>query len=221
MEFIKIIETYLLGLAQKVPLEIFVVIGALIEEIIAPIPSPLVMATAGSIALAQQKGVSYLFFVGFLSAVAKTFGCWIFYYLADKAEDVLTKRFGRLLGFSHKEIERVGKLFNGSIRDEIILAVIRAIPIMPTTPVSVACGFVKMNVKGYLAATFVGNYVRGMMFVFAGYSGLSAFKSIIEGVNSLESIMNFVIVLILAVFLGFVYYSRKKGKFSKFLSHKK
>lgn len=220
MHFVKVFEEFLVGFAQKVSPEIFVVVGGLLEEIIAPIPSPLVGVTAGSIALAQHKGVPYLFFIGLIAALAKTFGCWVFYFIADKAEDVITKRFGRFLGFSHKEIESIGKLFNGTFRDEIILATIRAIPIMPTTPVSVACGFIKMRLRSYLGATFVGNYIRGMMFIFVGYSGLSVFNSVISGVNDAESIMNVVIVLALAGFLGFVYYNRKKGGFRKLLQQR-
>lgn len=212
MHFIKVLEEFLVALAQKVSPEIFVTVGGLLEEIIAPIPSPLVGVTAGSLALAQNKAVIYLFFIGLIAAGAKTFGCWIFYFIGDKAEDIITKRLGKFLGFSHKEIEGIGKLFNGTIRDEVILATIRAIPIMPTTPVSVACGFIKMRLSSYLLATFIGNYIRGMMFIFVGYSGLSVFKSVIEGVNSAESIMNVVIVLVLAGFLGFVYYKRKKGE---------
>lgn len=220
MHFVKVFEEFLVNFAQKVSPEIFVTVGGLLEEIVAPIPSPLVGVTAGSLALAQHRGVPYLFFIGLIAALAKTFGCWIFYFIADKAEDVITKRFGRFLGFSHKEIEGVGKLFNGTIRDEIILATIRAIPIMPTTPVSVACGFIKMKLSSYLMATFIGNYIRGMMFIFVGYSGLSVFNSLISGVNSAESIMNVVIVLVLVGFLGFVYYNRKKGGIHKFLRQK-
>jgi len=218
MSFIKNIEAFLLVFATKVPLGLFVVVGALLEEIIAPIPSPLVGVTAGSIAAAQGRGIAYIFLIGLLAAAAKTLGCYLFYFVADKAEDIITNRFGKFLGFSHKEIEGIGKLFNGTIRDEIILAVIRAIPIMPTTPVSVACGFIKMKVRSYLIATFIGNYIRGMMFIFVGYSGLSVFESMISGVNNMESIMNVVIVFVLVAFLGFVYYNRKKGSFfHKFL----
>lgn len=220
MQFIETLEEFLVAFAQKVSLELFVVVGGLLEEIVAPIPSPLVMTTAGSLSLAQHKSIIYLFFLGLLAALAKTLGCWFFYFVGDKAEDVITKRFGKFLGFSHKEIEGIGKLFNGSVRDEIILAVIRAIPIMPTTPVSVSCGFIKMRLRGYLLATFIGNYVRGMLFIFVGFSGLSAFKSMIEGVNNLESMMNVVIVLVIGGFLGLVYYQRRKGGLSKFFQKK-
>lgn len=218
MQIIKTAETLLLASAKSTPLGVFVVIGSLLEEIIAPIPSPLVGATAGSIAFTQQKGVPYLFLIGLLAALAKTFGCWIFYFVGDKAEDILTSKFGKFFGISHKEIEKIGAMFNGTSKDEIILAFVRSIPIMPTTPVSVACGFIKMNLKSYLGATFVGNYIRGMIFIFMGYAGLSTFTSMLNGMSSVESLINILIVVALAGVLGYVYYNRQKGKLPKFLN---
>lgn len=200
----------MLALAYRVPLVLFVIVGSLLEEVVAPIPSPLIGVTAGTIAQAQQKSLLFLFLIGLISAASKTLGCWFFYFLADKAEDFVTQKFGRILGFSHKDIERIGGLFSKTAKDDLILATIRAIPIMPTTPVSLACGFIKMDIISFLRASFIGNFIRGMMFLYVGYSGLSVLKSMISGVNSTESVMNIVFVLLFAGFLGFIYYKRRK-----------
>ncbi|MGB9637173.1 MAG: DedA family protein [Microgenomates group bacterium] len=221
MRYLKGVEVFLLSLAAKIPLGLFVIIGSLLEEIVAPIPSPLVMMTAGTVAQAQHRGFGYVILIGLLAAVSKTFGCWIFYFLADKAEDFITSRFGKLMGLSHKEIEDIGEMFNGEVRDEIILAVVRAIPIMPTTPVSLACGFIKMNLTRYLRGTFVGNFVRGMLFGYIGYSGLSILQSAISGINTAESWMNVVLVLLLVGFFAFVYFKRGKVDLRKWLVKKK
>lgn len=211
MNVIKTIEFFLLGLTAKVPLTIFVAVGSLVEEIIAPIPSPLVMMTAGTLAQAQHQKFVYLLWIALIAAIFKTFGCWIFYFLGDKAENLVTTRFGKFLGLNHKEVEGVGQLFNGTSKDEIILTLIRAFPIMPTTPISLACGFIKMNLKSYLGSTLVGTYLRSLMFLYVGYSGLTFLKTMVGGVNSAESIMNIVIGLIILGILGFIYYKRGKG----------
>jgi len=220
MKFVKSCEILLLALAQKVPLGLFVIVGSLLEEIIAPIPSPLVMMTAGSIAQVQHRGFDYVVLAGLIAAVSKTFGCWIFYFLADKAEDFITNRFRKIMGFSHQEIERVGELFSGSAKDEVVLAAIRAVPIMPTTPISLACGFIKMNLVKYLRGTFIGNFIRGMLFGYIGYSGLSIFLSMVSGVNTAESWMNVVLVLLLVGFLAFVYHKRGRLDWHKWLGKK-
>lgn len=220
MQYLKGLEVFLVSLALKIPLGLFVIVGSLLEEIVAPIPSPLVMMTAGTIAQAQHRGFGYVILIGLIAAASKTFGCWIFYFLADKAEDFVTNRFGKIIGFSHKEIEKVGELFSGSAKDEVILAAIRAIPIMPTTPVSLACGFIKMNLVRYLRGTFVGNFVRGMLFGYIGYSGLSILQSMIGGINTAESWMNIVLVLLLVGVLAFVYFKRGKVDLHKWLGKK-
>ena len=220
MKFIKSAEVFLLALSYKIPLGLFVIVGSFLEEIIAPIPSPLVMMTAGTIAKAQGRSFWYLMLIGVIAAASKTIGCFIFYFIADKAEDILTTRFGKLIGFSHSEIEKIGELFSGKPKDDLILAGIRAIPIMPTTPVSLACGFIKMKLSTYLRSTFIGCYIRGMLFGFIGYSGLSILESSVEGINSLESVMNVVLVLLVAGFLGFVYFKRGKIDLHKILKKK-
>ena len=52
------IITYLEKLAQYVPLEVFTVVGTFLEEVIAPIPSPFVLTTAGTITKAQNNPLS-------------------------------------------------------------------------------------------------------------------------------------------------------------------
>lgn len=220
MSWVKAIELFLMGLATKVPVFIFVAVGSLVEEIIAPIPSPLVGMSAGTIAKAQGRNFVYLLLIALVAAAFKTLGCWIFYFLGDKAEDLVTTRFGKFLGLNHKDVEEVGKLFNGTNKDEIILILIRAFPVMPTTPISLACGFIKMNLRSYLTSTLVGTYLRSLMFIYVGYSGLTFLESIVGGINSAESIMNIVISALILGILGFIYYKRGKGGFHLWLKKK-
>ena len=220
MNFIKAIELFLLGLTTKVPVLVFVAVGSLVEEIIAPMPSPLIGMSAGTIAQVQGRNFTYLLLIALVAAVFKTLGCWFFYFLGDKAEDLVTLRFGKFLGLNHKEVENIGKLFNGTSKDEIILTLIRAFPIMPTTPISLACGFIKMNSKSYLGATLAGTYLRSLMFFYVGYSGLTFLKSMVGGINSAESLMNIVIGVVILGFLAFIYYQRGKGGLHKWLKKK-
>jgi len=216
MSKIKQLELFLFALAPKVPLFLFVIVGSLLEEIVAPIPSPLVMMTAGSLAKAQGQSFLYLALVGLVAAASKTFGNWLFYFFADKAEDILTKKFGKILGFSHQDIENIGKLFNGGKRDDIVLAIIRAIPIMPTTPVSLACGFIKLNKITFLRSSFIGNFIRGMMFGYIGFSGLAIFQSAVQGIDKAENVMNIVLLLLLLAIIIFVYLKRGKINWNKY-----
>ncbi len=220
MSLIHQIEISLLAWAAKVPLEIFAFVGSIIEEIVAPIPSPLIMATAGTIASTQGKEILFLFWIAAIAAIGKTIGCWFFYFIADKAEDFLLGKFGKLIGFSHQEVESIGKHFSGTKKDDLVVIFLRALPIMPQTPVSIACGLIKMDLSHYIRSTLIGAFLRSLMMLYIGYSSINFLKSLVEGMNSVESWMNIGIAVVFVAILGFVYWKRGKIDFLKFLKHK-
>src|SRR3990167_5973603 len=95
-------------LATTIPLDVFAFIGSFLEEIIAPIPSPLVMTTAGTLAHTQNHTLLYLFWLALAASLGKTIASWLYYVLADKSEDLVLTRFGKYVGVSHNEIESIG-----------------------------------------------------------------------------------------------------------------
>ncbi|HEY5601227.1 MAG TPA: VTT domain-containing protein [Patescibacteria group bacterium] len=212
MSLIANAQTLVENLAQSIPLELYVPIGALIEEIIAPIPSPIVMTTAGSIANAQNLPLSYIFFLAPLGAIGKTLGAWVLYTIADKAEDLVLTKFGKLIGVSHREVESIGKHFKGGIRDDIILTVIRATPVIPSAPVSVVCGVLKIKLRTFLISTLAGTTVRNALFLYFGFAGLATFENIVSGLNTFESIIQAIMVLFVGAIIIWAYHKRRRSK---------
>jgi len=212
MEIIHAFETWLTAWAQVVPLEWFVFVGAMIEEIVAPIPSPLVMTLGGSLSAAQNSPLSFLATLALIGAVGKTLGSWLVYFVADKAEDLVVNRWGKFLGVSHKEIESIGKHFNGGWRDDVILFLARAVPIMPTAPVSIGCGVIKINIRTYLTSTFLGTLVRNIFYLWLGYAGLSSAENVLSGLDSIEKLIQVLMAGMGLVLVVFMYYKRSKEK---------
>lgn len=204
-------------MAQVVPLPVFVSIGGLVEEIIAPIPSPLVTTLAGSIASAQQLGIPYLLWICAIATLFKTGATWIFYFIGDKLEDVAVPRFGKYIGVSHEDLERFGSHFTGTWKDEIILLVLRAIPAMPSTPISLLCGILKINLRTFFFATYIGFYIRNLTFMLLGYTGLAAAESLMQGLNTAETLLKIGIVLLVGGTVLWLYWKRKKGTATRFL----
>lgn len=204
------ILTYLELLATKVPLEIFTVIGSFLEEVIAPIPSPFVLTTAGSITRAQNKALIYILMVALLASIAKTIGAWLLYVITDKLEDIFIPKFGKFFGIEHENIEKIGKYFNGTKRDWVVLFALRSIPIMPSSPISITCGFIKLNKKNFIVSTFFGTIIRSLFFLYLGYTGLSASESLINGLDKSESIMQIVVVIGILALLVWGYKQRSK-----------
>jgi len=210
--FLASIEEALKNSANYLPLEISSFLGGLIEEIVAPIPSPFVMAAVGSAAFAQSKGFFSLLVLALVGSLGKTLGAWVIYVIADKLEDVVVGKWGRFLGVSHQEVEGIGKHFKGGWKDDLILFVLRALPIVPSSPVSVVCGIIKINLRTYLVSTFAGNFFRNLIYIYLGYAGISAYQSLLSGLDSMESIMQIMIFMSLAGFVGWIYYKRHKSK---------
>jgi len=202
--------TYLEDLSTRVPVEIFTFVGAFLEEVVAPIPSPLVMTIAGSIADSQGKAILFLLWLALIGAVGKSIGAILIYFIADKAEDIVIQRFGKFIGVSHKEIENIGRHFNGTEKDFLLILLARAIPIMPTAPISFISGIIKINQRKYLSATFLGLLVRNMFYLMVGYLGHEAYSNVIEGLDSIESIVQVLMAVALAGLVGWIYIKRKK-----------
>ena len=199
--FVNILEMW----AHKVPLELFTSIGAFTEEII----SPIVMTLSGSIASSQNKPLIFLFWLAIIGALAKTAGSWVIYWISDKLEDLLLVRFGKILGISHKDVEGFGKYLNKGNRDYFMITLLRAIPIMPTAPVSIASGFLKLNLKPYLFGTFLGTIFRNLFYLYFGYTSLGALESLNENLSSLET---FGYIIMAAAFGALIMWFYKKRK---------
>lgn len=196
--------------AGLVPVEIFTFFGAFIEEVIAPVPSPVVMTLAGSVAAAQNHAVIFIFWLALVGAFGKTLGALLLYFVTDKFEDFFLARFGKFLGVAHTEVENIGKHFSGSKWDDVILLIIRSLPIVPSAPVSIVCGFIKFNFKSFVTWTFFGTVIRNLFFLYFGYLGISNFEAILEGVTNAETYVGIGIVVAIALFIGWIYLKRKK-----------
>lgn len=203
------ITTSLVAWAQVVPLEIFTFIGSFIEEVLAPIPSPIIMTASGSIAAAQEKALWYLLILSLIGAAGKTIGAVLVYFIADKVEDILVGSFGKFIGVTHAEVEALGKKFKGGWRDFLLLFFLRALPIMSSAVVSVCSGVVKINLRTYIVTTFLGTIIRDFFYLYVGFTGIEVLHNLVEGFDSIESIIQALVAVLIVVFIGWIAWKRK------------
>lgn len=215
MQIIAEFTNLLSSFSSTVPLPLFVTLAAFIEEVIAPIPSPFVMTISGSLIAAQGQGLVFLGVMAILGAFSKTAGSYIIYFIADKLEDILINKFGKFLGVSHNDTEGIGKMFGKGMRDDVTIFLMRAIPIMPTAPVSVVAGILKFDLKTYLLASFAGLIVRNVFYLYLGYVGIGALESINTNLQSLETIGYVVLFMFLAGLTLWFYKKRRAGEHTK------
>jgi membrane protein DedA with SNARE-associated domain len=189
---------WLHSLATSLNPDFFVVVGAFLEEIIAPIPSPFVMTTIAVIAQAQNFSFSYLVWLVILASAAKTLSGLLIYVIVDRAEDVIVGKYGKYFGVNHKSLEKIGSMLNHSWWDDVLLLISRAIPIIPTSLVTVAAGVIKYNVVSFITMTFLGTIVRNAFYLFVSYYGWEYIDVIKDRVISNPSL------LITAIFISII-----------------
>lgn len=215
--FLQPLIDLLYQLSSVLPTPWFTFIGSFVEELIAPIPSPLVMTLSGSLAASQQQPITYLFLLAMIGAVGKTIGSYLIYIAADRAEDLVMRRLGKFIGITHKEVEAIGKHLNKGWRDDIVLFLLRAIPIIPTAPVSVVSGLIKVKMRTYLVSTLLGTFVRNLLYLYLGFTTVGALESVNQGLDSFESIGYVVIFLLLLIPVGYIILHKRRGGQMNFL----
>ena len=213
-----IVETFinfLEQLAENVPVELFAFLGSFIEELIAPIPSPVVMTLAGTMVKSNGSPFWYLFVVAVIASLGKTIAAIILYYLSDKSEDIILSKLGRYIGVSHKQVENIGNRFHGTPRDYVTLLIIRSTPIIPSAPISLICGLIALPKKLFIISTFFGTIIRDFVYLYIGFTGLGAAEQITHGLEGANSVITIVLGLVGAGIFAWIlyrkYFSSKKN----------
>ncbi len=184
--------------------------GSFIEEAISPIPSFVVLLPAG--AAAQVQGVSwwYIPVLALIAACGRIIASVILYVIADKGKDWLFNSGRKFFGVTHKQLERYGRRLSGSNRDLLVLFLFNAIPVLPTSLLSLACGFIKVRFRIFLIATFWGTVVNASIYLAIGFAGVRV-ASALQNLELVFQIVAIVISVSLLVWL-FRYQAKKRSR---------
>jgi uncharacterized membrane protein YdjX (TVP38/TMEM64 family) len=79
--------------------------------------------------------------------VGVTIGSLLIYTLAYYLGKELIDRLGKYLGVSWENIEKAQSKFEESRSDEVVLFILRALPVVPSIAINVFCGFVRYDLK--------------------------------------------------------------------------
>lgn len=195
-----------------------VAVGGLIEQIIIPIPSPLIPMAAGFLLIppgaSSLKLFGDIFFKAALPfAIGSTIGSTIVYLIAWYGGKYLIDKFHKWLGIDWEDIEGIQKkYFTGKSTDEILIFVFRAIPMIPSVLVSAVCGVIRTKPISFYLFTFLGLLVRGMLLGFLGWKSGDALFGIAGGLDKGEMILSLLILIAIAAFFIVMFFSRKKWR---------
>ncbi|MBN1503333.1 VTT domain-containing protein [Candidatus Woesearchaeota archaeon] len=181
-----------------------VLVGVAIETIIVPIPSPLILMAAGFILIQTTSFISALITatgIAILASLAQTLGSYFLYGLAYFGGKPLLQKSEKWHGVSWKEIEMFQKKFGKGRREEIMLFILRALPIIPLSIVSGVAGIIKIRLRRYTLFTLLGTIPRNLFLAMLGWELQELYYKYAQKIDSLETIMSIFLLLMIFAYL--------------------
>lgn len=193
------------------------VFGAgVLEQIIVPIPSPIVPMGGGFFLVGRDivwgKVLKEVFFkVATPFSLGSTLGSSLVFLTAYFGGAFLINKFEKYLEFGWKDIERFKKrFFKGKATDSLLVFFFMAVPVIPSSFISATCGAIRIRMVNFYIFTFLGLFVRGVILGSLGWWAGEAYQEVAHGVNKIESIVLVVLGLIVSGLLVWGYLKRDK-----------
>jgi membrane protein DedA with SNARE-associated domain len=192
-----------------------VFIGVILEQIIVPIPSPLIVMGAGAVLI--PPGISIpdaflqiLWTIVLPGSFASTLGSYIGYMISFYGGKTLVVRLQRFLDVDWDQIERLEKRFQG--RGQALgVFLSRAIPVFPISLVSIFAGLLRIPIKPFTIYTFLGSMFRCLFLGFFGWWIGATYEKAATRLNSVETIVSVVMLIGMGVAFGYLYYKFRRA----------
>jgi len=195
--------------------QLSVFIGVIIEQIIVPIPSPMIIMGAGAILISPDLSipnafVQILWIIVLPGTIASTLGSYIGYLISYYGGRALVIRYQRFLGVDWKEIENLEKRFQGK-KEALSIFFSRAIPVFPISLVSIFAGLLRVPVRPFTFYTFLGSMFRCLFLGFVGWWIGATYEKVATRLDSVETIISILMLIGMGVVLGYLYYRFRKS----------
>ena len=192
-----------------------VFIGVIIEQIIVPIPSPLIIMGAGAVLIPPGISISNAFLqilwtIVLPGSIASTLGSYIGYMISFYGGKAMVDRLQRFLDVDWDQIERLEKRFQGR-GEGLSIFLSRAIPVFPISLVSIFAGLLRIPIKPFTIYTFLGSMFRCFFLGFFGWWIGATYEKAATRLNSVETIVSTVMLIGMGVAFGTLYYKFRRA----------
>ncbi|MFH0874914.1 MAG: VTT domain-containing protein [archaeon] len=181
-----------------------VILGVIIETIIVPIPSPLILMAAGFILITETTLLGALFhalMIALVAGLAQTIGSYLIYWIAYWGGKPIIDKYEKFLGVSWSEILSFKKKFEKRKKEELSLFALRALPIMPLSVISGMAGAIKMDFKRFSIFTFLGTIPRNMFLAVLGWYLKDTYEKMALYIDKAETVMTVLIVFLVIAYI--------------------
>jgi len=196
--------------------QVAVFIGVMIEQIIVPIPSPVIIMGAGAILIGPELSIpnaflQILWIIVFPGTIASTLGSFIGYTISYYGGKALVVRLQGFLGVDWDEIGNLEKRFQGK-KEALSIFLARAIPVFPISLVSIFAGLFRIPIRPFTLYTFLGSIFRCFFLAFVGWWIGSTYEKVATRLDSAETIVSIIMLVAMVAVLGYLYLKLRKKK---------
>jgi membrane protein DedA with SNARE-associated domain len=176
-----------------------VFIGVIIESVIVPIPSPLIIMGAGFVLISPELSflgalIPILLQIVLPGAVASTLGAYIGYGIGYFGGKTLVDRWKGFLGFNWNDVESLERRFQGG-RINTTIFFLRALPIFPLSVISAAAGLLRLPLQQFSLWTFYGAIPRCLLLGYLGWGLGETYQGFAKGLDKAEGIVSGILIL--------------------------
>jgi len=194
--------------------QISVFIGVMIEQVIVPIPSPVIIMGAGAILISPELSIFHAFLqilwiIVLPGTMASTLGSYIGYTISYYGGKALVIRFQRFLDVDWNQIERLEKRFQGK-KEAWSLFLARAIPVFPLSLVSIFAGLLRIPIRPFTLYTFLGSIFRCLFLGFVGWWAGATYEKVAGHLDSLETMISILMLIAMGGMLLYLYYKFRR-----------
>ncbi len=186
--------------------------GGIIEQIIVPIPSPIISMAGGAslfgLNLSFLQTIRILFLrVSLPYAIGAVLGTSLIFFICFYGGKPFVEKFGRYIGISWRLIEKVQADFKKTISDELFILIGCSIPVVPVSLITAFCGIFKTKPIKFYPMLFLALLIRATILAFIGFKMGQTFTGLAKGLDKIESILTIIGAFLI---LGFLFLKREQ-----------
>ncbi len=191
--------------------------GSVLEEVIVFIPSSLVQAGAGFFLLSGNPltvlSVLKLFGLVVIPAtIGVVLGSLPVYFISYYGGYPALKRWGKYFLIKESYLEKAEKMTQRDRHVLVSMALLRIVPIIPSSVASAISGLIRMRIVPYMISTAAGVFVRALYLGIVGWVAGAFYKEMVTGGNSFVGLglIELIVVILMAVGILVSRYAKRR-----------
>jgi uncharacterized membrane protein YdjX (TVP38/TMEM64 family) len=185
-----------------------VMLGMVIEEVIVPIPSPVIPMAAGAILIESTTFIGAVFeaffYIALPASIASVISSYFVFLIAFYGGKPVIQRYGKWLDLSWEDVQKFEEHFDSG-NEKYYVALFRAIPIVPLSLVSGSAGLFRMDWREYGVWSFIGMMPRNFVLAMIGWYAGDGFRLL---ASQIDTASTWVLLFIVGSVGGYILYQK-------------